>query len=299
MPHGRLLGERRVLSLDVLLLAVLFTVWLCGMYLQASSDGTGGSWTGFFLQLLTAYYSFAVVHDAAHYAASSSFVLNWCMGFFTTLVMIFPGSWDFWRAFHQHHHKYTNDRMKDPDYFAGSGHSRSNDIDLHVPGLVRGFYLSHVSYPLDYVLAMSGSPPGALGRRPWPEQAVFVAHVIFVVSSVALAVHFGVFRQFLWWYALPGSIAAGVLTYLFAVLPHEGRTSTPLTNRLGTTFNLRLPKAAAALQPLLDAAMQYQTYHGTHHALPSAPFHRYTEAHRLLVAVHGADCIENKIVLSL
>ena len=196
------------------------------------------------------------------------------------------------------HHKYTNDRSRDPDYFCGSGHRRTDDVDMNVPGLARGFYLSHISYPMDYVLAMVGAPPGVLGRRPWIEQAVFLAHVLFVVSCVALSVHWGVFRQFLWWYALPGSLSVGVLTYLFAALPHEGKTSTPAENRFDTTFNLRLPSSLEALQPLLNVLMQFQTYHGTHHVIPIAPFHRYAEAHRMVVAEHGEGCISNKILFS-
>jgi beta-carotene hydroxylase len=70
---------------------------------------------------IASYMAFTVAHDATHSAVSSNRKINDWAGR-SAILLLEPGPFfPVFRFIHMQHHRFTNDPVKDPDAYTGSG----------------------------------------------------------------------------------------------------------------------------------------------------------------------------------
>lgn len=198
------------------------------------------------------FVMFTVVHDASHYAISST---RWVNGLFGRLAWVHVSPFISFPSFafiHIEHHRHANDDDQDPDTFAS-----------HAPTWQLPFRwaATDLFYGAFYVRA--------LRRRPRPE--VLETAGMFTLSTGGLAV--AIATGNLWTLAvvflIPQRIGITLLAWWFDWLPHHGLEETQRTNRYGAT------RARVGMEWLFTPLMLSQNYHLVHHLHPSVPFYRY------------------------
>lgn len=201
---------------------------------------------------VAAYALFTPMHEAVHGSVGASPILNLVIG---NLSSLFLGPTACFRAYyylHHQHHRHTNDRERDPDYWSGVGPAWF----LPVSWLTTDFYY--------YVFYMKHSR-----ERPWSEKLeIYLVSVASVGAFVILCAGGYAPEAVLYWF-LPGRIASMALSAGFNFLPHRPYDATAAEDAYRATSIVDGP--AWLLTPLL----MYHNYHLIHHLYPGVPFYRY------------------------
>ncbi|TVP58078.1 MAG: hypothetical protein EA349_05185 [Halomonadaceae bacterium] len=225
-------------------------------YLGATGLAVTGyipGWVAMVVNTIAAYWLFTVFHDAAHRSAGKSQSLNDWLGRAGILVFFPFPIFKAFRFIHMQHHRFANDQHgKDPDAYTGNGPTwllplRWATVDLYY----YVFYFKHLS-----------SRPGSEKR----ELAMVVVFGLVLFGGLLLA---GAGEALLWYWLIPGRVAAFFLALSFDYLPHHPRNSTQQENPWQATNN------RMGLEWLLTPVLMWQNYHLVHHLYPRAPFYRY------------------------
>jgi len=198
------------------------------------------------LSTIAAFAAFTPMHDAAHRSLSRFNALNVVVGWVCATLLGSP-----FAAFtfvHREHHQHTNDPVKDPDYYSGTG-----------PRLL--LPLRWATQELHYY--------GRLLRGWGPKQdrlGLAMGLMVIVATFVALCIA-GYAREALLFWVLPARIAVTLLAYTFDYLPHRPHKITAAEDRFRATHIL--PGAH------LTFLFLCQNYHLVHHLYPAVPFYRY------------------------
>jgi len=219
-------------------------------------------------------FLFTALHECAHQTAFRSRAGNTLLGHLSGLALLLP--YEYYRAFHWDHHRYTQDAERDPE--------------LSTPLPARG-------WPLLWYF--SGLPTwrdrihlrlvhGALGRvtAPWVaadkrplivrEARCYLAFYA-LVATVSVATHS---MAAVWLWIVPMMVGQVFLRpYLLAEHTGCGHSRDMLENTR-TTFTNAVVRRFAWNMP----------YHAEHHAYPAVPFHALPGLHALLAdhIVHTA-----------
>eukprot|EP01095_Lingulamoeba_sp_RSL-Kostka_P015233 TRINITY_DN6951_c0_g1_i1.p1 TRINITY_DN6951_c0_g1~~TRINITY_DN6951_c0_g1_i1.p1 ORF type:complete len:297 (-),score=14.78 TRINITY_DN6951_c0_g1_i1:115-960(-) len=210
----------------------------------------------FFLCLIGCYYQFSVVHDAAHNIVSGNMIINNIIGRYG-VIYLYPAVWYPWKFIHSEHHKYTNNKERDPDYW--STHSDANTL------LKCFFQMFNFSYW--YFKNSKG--------RPLIEKLDFYIEVAFYISIPFLFYYFNLFYYGFFFYILPGIVSLMLVCYFFDIMVHSEMNHTPQSDRYKTTTHIDWTNKL--MKPYYSMLYQYQDYHLTHHLDSSIPFFRYTK----------------------
>ena len=214
-------------------------------------QGTFPLWVGTLLNGLVVYFFFSVVHDSSHGAISKHRLLNETLGriglfFFGPIAPLGMARW-----IHMQHHRFTNDEVKDPDYF---GHK----MDLLTPLRWSNFDYFYTSYFLKH----AGK---AMIKQKLPG---LVIQVSLVIGLVAAAFDYGWGWEAVMLWLLPSRVSSFLFVMVFVWLPHCPFTHTAQQDEYKAS-NIR-----AGWEWLLTPLMTYQNYHLVHHLYPTAPFYQ-------------------------
>jgi fatty acid desaturase len=200
------------------------------------------------LAALAAYAAFTPLHEAVHRSVSRFALLNGAVGRLSALLLLAP--FPVAKHFHLEHHRFTNDRERDPDAWSGLGPAwllplRWATQDLHYYRLfLRALRTLGLSARIES-LVTSGLGLGLL-TIAWLH-----GHGGLVLLQVIL----------------PARLAILVLAFSFDYLPHFPYGVTAAQDRYRTT---RVFDSA-----LLNLVLLGQAYHLIHHLYPAVPFYRY------------------------
>jgi len=207
-------------------------------------------------------FLFNAEHETAHHTAFRSRPLNYLVGHLSGLVILLP--YEYYRAFHWDHHRYTQDKERDPELQLAVPSGRVSVI-LFWSGLP--IWINRVKLLLRH---------GLLGdvTAPWvPEdkkplivreaRLYLLAYAALIAASVAAAS-----TLLLWLWVLPVIIGQWFLRP-YQLAEHTGCDNTSnMLHNTRTTFTNTFVHFFAWNMP----------YHAEHHANPAVPFHALPQA---------------------
>ena len=233
-------------------------------------SATGTAWVipAMFIHGVFVVFLFTPHHECIHQTAFKSpwltKIVNWVLG----LIVFYPP--EYFRFFHLTHHRFTQDRERDPEIVPPPVTSRAGYIwwVLGAPYLKRRF---------------SGSLKHALtGRVPQPfvpdhrkDEIVLEARITWVVYTIVAVVAAATepWAPVLYW--LGPYVLAQPLFRLYQLGEHGGTEYSANTIRnTRTTISNRFVRWLAWNMP----------YHTEHHLYPGVPFHALPKLHQLVKA---------------
>ncbi|MFM7676148.1 MAG: fatty acid desaturase [Synechococcus sp.] len=247
---------------------------LAGALLWGGAAGPVARWPGLLLLGWGLAFGFCAMHECGHRTAFRSRALNdavaWGMG-----VLSFYNA-DFYRRYHQWHHRHTHQPGLDPELEESPPTTRWSYL-LELSGLPwwTGKLRFHRAGLLGQVAGVPYLPPEAAGpviRSIRLQGAVYGG---FLLVSCALGHPLALF----WFWLLP--LAVGQPLLRFVLLAEHGGCSTSCDG----LHNTRTTRTLAPLRRL----MWNMPFHSEHHLYPSIPFHALPGAHALL-APHLGHC---------
>lgn len=262
-------GLRRVSALDsTLRVAALFVAWPA-LYLVGRWAGNELVWWIVWIAMALVFEGFgSVVHEASHDKLYASRRANEVAGWLGALPRLynFPSN----KAFHLHHHRFTNDPERDSEPVFES------------MGLV------------DYLLYMLGSHlvftgmlfyQGALAMTPWrspwfatrrQQHRAVVGSVVVLLSAVLLVLGFvyvPLFTVELW--LMPWLLCNSFVTSFVTQGEHFGTALSPPGSILTTTRTTRSNRFHGFF-------LWHNNFHTAHHLVPSLPGPALRELHEYI-----------------
>ena len=210
------------------------------------------SWAILF-NTIAAYMSFTPAHEASHGSVSANRALNDWVG---RLATVLQSPVPFFRAFryiHMQHHKFTNDKTKDPDLYVGSG-----------PGWL--LPLKWTTLDINYLYRYLN--PSVFMKRPKSERREMLLALLFAAVVLTVISANGWLNYYLWLFLIPGRITAIFLAITFDFLPHYPHQAQAKDQPFQCTSN------RVGMEWLLTPVLLFQNYHLVHHLYPSVPFYR-------------------------
>lgn len=220
-------------------------------------SGAAPSWVPIVVNAVVTFTMFTVVHDAVHYAISST---RWVNGLIGRLAVPFVQpliSFPSFGFIHIEHHRYSNDDENDPDTFASHGPAWQLPFRWAALDMWYGNYLIR-----------------RLRSRPKAEIAETLACVTISMAGLIVAILSGHFWTLAVVFIIPQRIGVVVLAWWFDWMPHHGLEDTQRSDRYRATRN------RVGMEWLYTPLMLSQNYHLVHHLHPSVPFYRYTKTWR-------------------
>ena len=202
---------------------------------------------------IAAYMSFTPAHDATHGSVSANRALNDWVG---RLATVLQSPVPFFRAFryiHMQHHKFTNDKTKDPDLYVGSG-----------PGWL--LPLKWTTLDINYLYRYLN--PSVFMKRPKSERREMLLALLFAAVVLAVISANGWLNDYLLLFLIPGRITAIFLAISFDFLPHYPHQAQAKDQPFQCTSN------RVGMEWLLTPVLLFQNYHLVHHLYPTVPFYR-------------------------
>lgn len=202
---------------------------------------------------IAAYMSFTVVHEASHNSIASNRTLNdWLGRISTGLLSPIP----FFRTFrfiHLEHHRYTNDPIKDPDFYVGNGPR----------------WLMPLKWmTLDFNYFYFYLAPKVFWQRPKSERRELLLVTLFGVLVLTVVAMAGGLYHYLLLFLIPSRIANLFLAVTFDFLPHYPHQTKSSDKPFQATSN------RIGMEWLLTPILLFQNYHLVHHLYPGVPFYR-------------------------
>ncbi|MDE0839027.1 MAG: fatty acid desaturase [Kiritimatiellae bacterium] len=219
------------------------------------------------LGTLASYWSYSVLHEAAHNLVSTSKAVNEWVGRICLLGISITPFFQTYRFLHLAHHRFTNDPKRDADYWSGGGPPWT---------LPLRWMVMDVAYAATYFRA------GFYWERPRGERIEFWASMLFGVGVLALVWSMGWLKPFLLFYILPTRLGLFILAFAFDFLPHYPHRITARENMFRATNN------RVGMEWLMTPLLVGQNYHLAHHLYPTAPFYRYRRVWLARKAYHDA-----------
>jgi fatty acid desaturase len=218
----------------------LFLVFAGGLVMNLVGAGLGRIplWVAAIVSVALLNCSFTVWHEAVHGTISRNRIVNNAIGYVAAWLSMIP----FFkiREIHWQHHQYTNDPVKDPDYWFTDGPFWKLPF-RYLGGLRR--YAAVQATPALHTMDVAGQ--------------------VVIVAIFALSWYFGFAQVLLFAWLLPKIIALFIHAWYVNYLPHRGCAT-------GQFQSARVIEVGW-IQPLV----LFHNYHGFHHVYQSVPWHRY------------------------
>lgn len=214
------------------------------------------------------YLAFSVAHDATHSAVSSNRRVNDWTGRIS-IMLLEPGPFFLlFRFIHMQHHRFTNDKAKDPDAYCGTGPK----------------WLLPVKWlTLDYAYFKHYLKSESFGKRPKSERREFYLAALFAVTIITAVTLMGWLQYYVLLFFVPTRIAKLFIALAFDFLPHFPHETLAKDDRYQSTSN------RVGMEWLLTPLFVYQNYHLVHHLYPTVPFYRTIKVWNAQKTFHEAQ----------
>ncbi|MBB72484.1 MAG: fatty acid desaturase [Legionellales bacterium] len=241
----------RVAWPTIVLFFITLAVWISSTALAVL--GTIPAWVSMIINGIATYGFFTIMHDASHRAVSTHKWLNETLGW-VSICFFGPLSFGFrtFRFLHMQHHRFTNQKGDDPDFWVALG-----------PAWVRPLMLAtiDVSYGLYYFNHMK--------QRPRGEVLSMIVYSIVMISLCIGLIAAGFGWQVLFCWILPSRIAMLLLSLGFDYLPHHPHKVKKSEDPFKAT------SIRKGMEFFWTPVLFCQNYHLAHHLYPTAPFYHY------------------------
>ena len=213
-------------------------------------------------------FAFCAMHEAGHRTAFASRALNDAVAWWAGVLSFYNA--DFYRRYHQWHHRYTHLVGLDPELEDRPPTTKASYL----------LELSAIPWWIGKIRGHLAGLRGDFGARPYiPADAIPAVRASLrrqfgVYGVLALVSLIGANGFLFWYWLLP--LAVGQPLLRFVMLAEHG----------GCPFvadGLRNTRTTSTLAPL-QRLMWNMPFHAEHHLYPSLPFHALAAAHRDLRA---------------
>jgi fatty acid desaturase len=209
-------------------------------------------WIALVANSFLSYILFTPLHEACHENISGSIKkykkIESIIGYISGYTLMAPFS--VLKLQHLRHHAATNIKHKDPDYFMASDN----------------IVIAILKVPVIYLVAYYN----IFKQGAYKKKNIFITsnimNLIFVSSFTILAIKFGAIYPLMIW-AIPALMGLGILSMVFAWIPHHPHKETD------KFLNTRIIKGK-----FLNLIMFGQNYHLIHHLYPKIPYYDYKRA---------------------
>ncbi len=222
----------------------------------------GNSYQNLFIlaQSLLLISLFAPLHECSHSTAFKSKSLNQLVMFFCGVIHLMPSIW--FREFHMHHHRHTQDTKKDPELVTEHPRKIGNYIFL-ITGIK--IWIDLVS---NFFRLFSGNPNEFYINKHNTKKVVIEARIVFVIYLLLFFVSFNLSIAILLYAWIIPMIIGQPFLRLFLLAEHGFCDLTA-----DMTKNSRTTKTNC----LVRFFMWNMNYHSEHHSTPGIPFHKLQE----------------------
>ena len=214
-------------------------------------------------------FLFAPLHETVHYTAFRSRWLNNIVAAPIGFILLLP--YQFFRAFHYAHHRYTQDLERDPELSAAKP-ATTGEWALRVSGLP--VWREHVTAIWRHAMGKIGSGEGDADRgfiEPHKHAAIILEariHLAAYASIVFLSLVFS--NALIWWYWILPLLLGQPFLRLFLLAEHtDCDASANMLENSRTTYTL----------PFAAFLCWNMCYHAEHHYLAAVPFHALPALH--------------------
>ena len=205
------------------------------------------------LNSIAAYISFTPTHDASHHAVSANHQLNDWIGRVATALQSPVPFFRTFRYIHMQHHRFTNDKAKDPDIYVATG-----------PRWL--LPLKWLSLDLNYLYFYLR--PSVFLNRPKGERMELYGAVVFGATVFAAITLAGWLEYYVLLFLIPSRFTALFLAIAFDYLPHYPHQANAQEQPFQCTSN------RVGMEWLMTPLLIFQNYHLVHHLYPTVPFYR-------------------------
>ena len=236
----------------LILLAAAFIIF--GLSTFACVQGALPLFWAMLLNSIASYMAFPAAHDATHSTVSTRRSVNDWAGR-AAMILLEPGPFfPVFRFIHMQHHRFTNDKEKDPDAYCGVGPA---------------WLLPFRWLTLDIIYFKIYLSSEVFKKRPKSERREFYFAVLFVVSVISVAIFGGWLEEYVLLFFIPTRISKYIIIVAFDFLPHYPHEIRAKDDLYQSTSN------RVGLEWLMTPLFIYQNYHLVHHLYPAIPFYRY------------------------
>ena len=236
----------------VTLLGAAFVIFGVSTYAHITGRLPLG-WAIFF-NAVASYMAFPAAHEATHSAVCSNRKVNDLAGR-VSMLLLEPGPFfPVFRFIHMQHHRFTNDPVKDPDVYSGTGPK---------------WLLPFKWLTLDFIYFKNYLEPDVFNKRSKKERFEFYFAVFFVIAVITGMTLAGWLQYYLLLFFIPTRISKFFIIIAFDFLPHYPHESYAKEEPYRCTSN------RVGFEWLLTPIFFYQNYHLVHHLYPAIPFYRY------------------------
>lgn len=209
------------------------------------------------------YWFFSVIHDGAHRSISKNKTINDMTAQAAITIALPYANLELLRWAHMEHHRFTNDKDKDPDYWS---HGSWYTLPLR-------WCLIDVMYIVR--LFRSSSPQRSTLIKN------LIPYVVFGFSLIGALIWAGYGMEFLMLSVLPSRVMFLGIGFTFFWLPHNhwsgDEEELMQVNNYSMATSIRQGR-----EWLLNILLQYQNYHLVHHMWPTTPFYNNEKVFKLL-----------------
>ncbi|MDP3196752.1 fatty acid desaturase [Tabrizicola sp.] len=225
--------------------------------------GVPGWWLLLPVQGLLITFLFMLEHEATHRTPFRTVWLNDWVGRLCGVLLVLPFEW--FRAFHMAHHRWTNLPGKDPELAGPKPATRAAWL-WHVSGLP--YWWSEVRLMAALVVGRVTDGFVAEGAKPRVVAEARGMAVAYLAAAASL-----VWTDVLVWVWIVPALLGQPFLRLYLLAEHGDCPEVAnMFQNTRTTFTTRLVRWLAWNMP----------YHVEHHVWPMVPFHRLPEVHGLM-----------------
>lgn len=235
----------------IILLVAAFSLFTGSTW--AYIEGVLPLFAAILINAVAAYMSFTPVHEASHGSVSSNSRLNDWVGRISTVLLAPIPFFRTFRFMHAQHHRFTNDKTKDPDCYTAGGPKWL--LPLRWLTLEIGYFSIYLS-------------PEVFWKRPKSERIELYLGILFGAFIIATVIYKGWLANYLLLVILPSRIANFFIAFAFDFLPHYPHEANGKEQPFQATSN------RVGMEWLLTPIFLYQNYHLVHHLYPAVPFYR-------------------------
>ena len=209
-------------------------------------------------------FLFAPLHETVHYTAFKRKWLNNAVAAPIGFLLVLP--YQYFRAFHYGHHRYTQDPQRDPE-LSGEKPQSVAQWALRVSGLP--VWREHVTTLWRHALGRIDESEAFIEAHKYPaiilEARIHVAGYLLVLL-ISLLLSSG----FIWWYWILPLLLGQPMLRLFLLAEHTGcDESDNMLENSRTTYT----------SPFVAFLCWNMCYHAEHHYLAAVPFHALPALH--------------------
>lgn len=248
------------------------------------------------ISVLANYVLFPVIHDGSHCTISSNNQLNEIVSYIAATPFFFA-PFPTWRFIHLRHHRHTNIKGKDPDYYVGGEVKTNTELVFRLITHVFQYYIyffkevySTLKKNIRKFCIKDGNCELDIDNlyRVSNDRTIQTNVKILVITAISILLNIvttylfyikGNMTDVLVLWIIPGALGIILLSFLFDYLPHRFYNVDIQESKYKTTNMTHglFSKNGKVNKCLAILTCNQLTYHNIHHLYPKVPFYVYGE----------------------